>query len=687
MGSEIVSDTYAPFLFSNGELLKGPVTYEVHYSKSYSRNELSGTLIVPQGKFGKYDFTDLEMIIDPPNGSRTISGEGENTNNGILPGGFWIQSLKMKAFDEIAVSGDGYISFNGDQSNFDMSIEGDLLSIFPESADFFQFSDGEGIVEINVTGNIANPVINTGSIIITEGVLYLKSVIDKIENINFKAVLNPDSRFIDIEEFTGTLDGKTAWIENEQEVQVEYYDETVSLFPFVLMDDGLNIGILSLHTSDKGVDIHIPDVMDEKEEGNFQLKGLDGDGKFYFAGGNDRSENPYVRGTIILRDSRITYPPLEIDENPGFVKRFLKNVNWDMQVVPESNNFYVRSEPSSVIQIMDDIFGDVHIELKIEDEGEGLHFGGIPDDDEDMLFNVTGDLVSIRGTIETLLEDFKVESFELYFTQGEPFIKGIAKTTLKDPDFNTGTLIDYIDVYLILVSDEKDEQGINTGRVLDYGTWDDNDLPDYRFQLSLDQSVGSFSPITGNLLKNEVPGINQILTTEGRILKLFGITPENIDRMAIKLAGDRVGEVIFNPITVPFNRSVRRWTGLDEFSIKTRIRRNYDFDNVFPSVLVPIAPSSESVLQYLYLSPELRIGKYLSPSLYLLYENQLVRILDDAKNDLVGLNHAIGLQYRMPNNMLFEVQYDYDPFRYLNKGDAKFWFRHQIQLKGIKKNR
>ena len=686
MGSDIASDIYGQFLFSNGELLNGPVSYKIHYSRNDTQSEFSGSIIIPAGRIGKYGFTDFELVVHPPGGNRMMPGESDNSDNRILPGGFWVQSLNMKTIGDISVNGDGYISFNGDQSNFDLSIDGNLLSIFPASSDFFQFSDGKGIVKINVGGNITNPVINSGYITIADGVLHLESVIDKIENVNVKAVLDSDSRFIDIEEFTGTLDGKTAWIENEQEVQVEYYDETVSLFPFELMDDGLNIGILSLHTSDKGVDIHIPDIMDDQEEGNLQLKGLDGEEKFYFAGGNDRSENPYVRGTIILRDSRITYPPLEIDENPGFVKRFLNIVNWDMQVVPESNNFYVRSEPSSVLQIMDDIFGDIQIELKIEDESEGLHFGGISDDDEDILFNVTGDLISIRGTIETLLEDFIVESFELYFTQGEPFIKGIAKTTLKDPDINTGTLIDYIDVYLILVSDEKDEQGNITGKVLNYGTWDENDLPDYRFQLSLDQSVGSFSPVIGTLIKNEAPVINQILTTEGRILKLFGITPENIDRMAIKLAGDRVGEVIFNPITVPFNRSMRRWTGLDEFSIKARIRRSYDYDNVFPSVQIPIAPSSESVLQYMYLSPELRIGKYLSPSLFLLYENQLVRTLVDGQNDLVGLNHAIGLQYRMPNNMLFEVQYDYDIFRYLNKGDAKIWFRHQIQLKGIKKN-
>ena len=136
---------------------------------------------------------------------------------------------------------------------------------------------------------------------------------------------------------------------------------------------------------------------------------------------------------------------------------------------------------------------------------------------------------------------------------------------------------------------------------------------------------------------------------------------------------------MLNPLTGPFNRSVRKWIGLDEFDINTRIRRTQDFDNLFPNVQVINTQAAEGFLQNLYLSPELRVGKYLSPSLYLLYESQYVRTINEEQQDVIGLNHNIGLQYRMPNNMLFEVQYDYDFYRYLNKGDTKLWFRHQIQ--------
>lgn len=148
---------------------------------------------------------------------------------------------------------------------------------------------------------------------------------------------------------------------------------------------------------------------------------------------------------------------------------------------------------------------------------------------------------------------------------------------------------------------------------------------------------------------------------------------------------ERMSEVVLSPLLNPFNKTLRRWMNLDEFRVKTYLRRSYDdigFGTSIPIQSTAALPFNQSPFspKYLYLSPELRVGKYISPSLYVLYEGQYVRTINKGDRDVGGLNHVVGIQYRMPNSFMFEFQYDYDLYRFQDQSDAKVWFRHQIQL-------
>lgn len=708
VGDKVPSEVYSALFALDGELLKGDISYNVDYIKDENYNNLFGNIEIPQGQIGLYSFQDMKMTLASPKDALNGEYEGIINSNGIIPKGVWVHDFTTTALKDVPVNGEGYISFTKDnESDFNVSLRGNILSIFTETDPFFKYSDDNGEASIIIGGNLLNPVISSGSITIQDGTLHLNNIIDKIERINLSAELQSESRFIDIKQLEADLDGKRVWIENEPEVTTTIIFDNGSasdtlalpLLPIELTDDGLNLGILTFHTTEKGVTLHIPDLMEKKETGNIRFAGLNDTEKFYFTGGNENSERYYIRGKIILRDGRITYPVEITDEESRWIYRFLENTNWDLQVVPESNNLYVRSEPVSDIHAWNDLWGDIKIELKIEDEDYGLHFAGIADDEGGIPFNVSGDLRSRRGDIEFLLQDFKVENFELYFNDGQPYIKGFAKTTKKEEESLTGA---YVDIYLHLVSDEKDEKGNKTGKLLDYGTWDENDEPNFRYLLSYEETPGDFSPsATGSNINKESPGANplSLLTTEGSILRLLGISPEDIEETAAQLAVGRAGEVLFDPILNPLSKTVRERLNLDEFSVRTNLKRRYDelgylkrrYDGLG---LVSNIPYTSKEAQeergffnprYIYLSPELRVGKYLAPSVYLAYEGQYVQTIDMEQNDVMGLSHIVALQYRMPNSIFFEFQYDYDFYRYMDKGDARFWLRHRIQLTGIKK--
>ncbi|KPK96388.1 hypothetical protein AMJ80_00390, partial [bacterium SM23_31] len=695
-GENVPSNVYSALFAFNEELLKGNISFKLHYINSENLSNISGNIEIPVGQIGLYTFYDMKVTLASLENMPNEVYENIINSAGIIPKGVWVQDFTAKSLKNVLVNGEGYVSFTKDiESDFNISLDGDILSIFTETDSLFKYSDGNGDANIIIGGNLLNPLISSGRVTIQDGTLHLDKVVNKIEHINLAAELIPGSRFIDIKQLEADLDGKPAWIENEPEIPA------ISLIPIELMDDGLNLGILTLHTTEKGVNLHIPDLIVKNETGNAQFAGLDDTEMFYFAGGSEESDHYHVRGKIILRDGRITYPLENAGEESGLVMSFLENINWDLHVVPESNNFYVRSEHISDISALNELWGDVKIELKIEDKDDGLHFTGIVDDYGDIPFDVSGDLRSRRGSIEFLLHDFKVENFELYFNEGQPYIKGIAKTTRKEEESLTGA---YVDIYLHLVADEKDEIGNSTGKLLDYGTWDENGEPTFHYLLSYEESPGNFAPSpAGTNINKETPGTNSLslLTTEGSILRLLGISPEEIEETAKQLAVDRAGEVLFDPILDPINKTVREKLNLDEFSVKTNLKRRYgelglaDLRKRYEGLgFVPNIPYSSVEAneqdrffnpKYIYLSPELRVGKYLSPSVYLLYEGQYVRTMDINQNDVIGLSHVVGLQYQMPNSILFELQYDYDFYRYLNKGDTRLWFKHQIKLKGLTK--
>ncbi|MCP4724122.1 MAG: hypothetical protein GY863_03750 [bacterium] len=687
------------FVSDNRELCSGEVSYKLNYLKNEFGNYLTGNVEIPSGKIERYNIENFSLSLNYPDiPENTEDNPEQYSSPGYIPQGVWVDNISFNTLSDLRTSGSGFISLDdASESDFNLKLEGNILSLFSDSWDYFQSTSSLGNINMILNGTLFNPYINSGSVSLANGEMEFKSVFEKIENINLTAELEAGSRFINLIQAEAELDGKPVNIENEYQGEITTESgEMQTMIPFDIMDDGLNLGIFKIFTTEEGVEPHITEVLYGKNRCNIRLYGRNEDEAFYLAG---PKENPRIRGNAIIKDSRIHYPVLTTGEyvKPNVVQRFLTRADWDVILIPESNNFYTKKVPNSLIPIFRGLAGDLFINVKIDDEEEGLRFIGSLDEDAPTEFAVVGDLKSSRGQLETLDFVFKVENSELFFNQGWPYLRGIAKTKVRDPqvsspipgmDNNNKSLVD---IYLILVSETFDSNGQNTGKLLDYGTWDENYEPEFYFQLSAEPNISGFSvPVTSTSSRMQDLNSKRTHLTDERLLMLLGISTDNIGNKAASMMVARGEQMLLDPVLQPVNRTIQRTFGLDEFRIRPNISKAFSYQKYDPRLFnQAIGSDGMDVMnpKYLFLSPELSIGKYILDDLYFNYQGQIVRTISGGNQDDMGFSHLLGLEYRLKNQVYIEFEWDYDYYRFLNKGDARLWFRHQVQLKGLDKNK
>jgi len=672
-GEKVDINHYNKLFLGERELLSGNVSFNLHYAKNEKNSSITGTVSVSEGKLGRFHINNFIAVLNSDVPVDTLISGSERTGNAYMPNGMQVEQISLSTPYGLNINGSGFLAFSdNNESDFDVTLNGDILSIFIETdKKFFTQSGGSGSADIHISGSIKNPYISSGHISVNEGYLQFNKVFKKLENVVFEADLKENSRFIEIERLDALIDGNPVNIRNSEKAFFYHGDQMGELEPFELMDDGLNLGVLALYTGKNGIDINIPGVIENKETGTFKLSGLNESESFYLAG---PVEMPHARGTILVSDSRIIFPEptSEENKNPNIAQRFLKRTNWNIHVIPESNNYYIRYEPVSATPWLANLGGKVYVQAKIDDEKEGLYFRGCVDEDQDVEFRVSGDLQSNRGRVELLDFNFQVEKFEAEFVENQayPILRGKAKTTKRNSEnFNDMPM----DVFITLYSIDENGQKVY------HGTWVEGE-PNFMYELSIDQNIANFSMEgTGKNVSKDMPGASQYVTNE-KILELFGYAPGNVSEKVAELAVDRMEEALLNPILMPLNRSIRKASGLDEFSIRLNLAKNFAQQRLETDYY-----SANNRFFDMFLTPELSLGKYLLSDLYFMYRGQLVRKLGDTQ-DVMGLNHVIGVEYQMRDQFYLEIEYDYDYYRTLDKGDTRLWLRHQIQLKGIRNN-
>ena len=360
--------------------------------------------------------------------------------------------------------------------------------------------------------------------------------------------------------------------------------------------------------------------MEAGETGWYALSGRTLQEPFFVAGPWQR---PHVRGQVSVHNANFVFP---FDEGAGegneIVMNILNNINWDVHTVSKKDTRYVKQFSTAV-----------YVNMEVDQENSALDFHGVL---RDSTFTIEGNVESTRGEFEYIDLNFRVEKFGAEFNQSSlfPLVYGRAWTVVRDSS-NVPS-----DVFLTLYTVDEANQEVRKGK------WD-------RINIKL---------------SSEFPGYEE---TQGQLMATLGYTSDNVQQHAAKAVAYSTDKLLFRPIMRPIERQLERRLGLDVVRFSYAITRNFldaSFNNEELRSSLGLLRSSRLVL-----------GKYLTNDLYLLYSGELKAGIDYQFQDKgVGLQHIVGLEYRLNSHWLFQMEYDYNTLLETSKDDKKLWLRHSF---------
>jgi len=616
-------------LFNKPHLLKGMADADVQMRGRTRQPEFVGVVEVQKGALGMFTFDRMVWELGDESSDQSTAG----TLNGLQ-----LRRVSIVRTGQFQMSGSGVIPFSNDATmDIRLNGQGNILSILPEITPFFLETGSHGTWAFQFTGSPGNFAVANAQLNLTNGYLRLGDVAPEIDDIQVAAELEQDG-FLNVKFISGKIKKRPFTFRNMR-ASPEVLDATLQ--PFTIPELGLNLGIFTLETSSKGVPLYIPGFMEQGEIGHFEFSGKSAQEKFYFAG---PTEQPVVRGEIVLQNVNFTYP--FISENPeaadsSLVVRILKMIDWNVSAEVGKDLHYQRQIPSGV--------DNVYVDLIVDAGVGGLDFTGVLDD---KTFGVIGEMESSRGTVEYLDLDFQVTK------AGVEFDMDVSRTA--DVEFDKSTLLP------IIYGEARTTVTDSTG------------FPYYIYLTML-----TVDKITGHKLKRgrlgdvvfELSSENQELgDSDGEILATLGYSVTNIREKATDIIGISTDNLVFRPLFRPFERQLERTFGLDMVRFSSRFTRNLIEMNVkddrnfqFDSKL------------FLLRSTKLMVGKYLADDLFLLYTGQLEAGLDYRyQQEGFGLRHTLGLEYRINSSLLLQMEYDYNSLLLWQREDKKILLRHSF---------
>lgn len=632
-GREIESNFLAATLFKNPDLVAGNLNYEISMEGEFRRPRISGNILLQRGMLEKRPFKNLNIIFEdsiPPQASLFTIDEHV----------FKIYKLIYVDGKDYTIEAAGSLPVNANEPlNLKINVRGNILAELPDAVEFCRNPSSNGEMFLQISGNRESPQLQTGYVNIYNGSLEFESVIPKLTNLKAQIELARGENFVRIRKLEGEIGGRWVSIHNRRSLTLA----DTHLQPWDFKEFELNLGVLLLKTDPAGIPLSIPGLMNPEDIGYFAMNGQTPDEAFYFAGPPER---PHAKGKITLNESRVTFPFLETEggnDNQNKVIEFLMNMEWDILAVPGVGNRYFVDIPAVIDQ--------VHLDLNIDNVSKGLKFTGRLADES---FRVEGNIESTRGRVEYLDMDFRVERFGAIFNRYElyPEVYGRAYTTVRDSTNFPKDI--YLELYAI---DPETQQQVSRGR------WED-----FRFKLvSSDPTIGE---------------------TQENVLAYLGYSLDNITSKAGDVGLTLTENYLIRPLVRPLERKLERGLGLDYVRLRSSIASNlvyFSFHNRLKflegqNYYQQNVNNSFDPALLLLQSSEITLGKYLLKDIYVSYSGQLVSVYDEAK---LGLNHRLGLEYRLLRNLLLELEYDkfqFNPRFYGQEvlNDFKIRLRHSF---------
>lgn len=608
-------------VWKNRDLLKGNMNYTISFNNTSTQQmgyEFQCT--IPQLKIKNEKFSNLTIHLRDSLKSLNIFDRDNHV--------FYLDHLSLESEKNYRMNAYGLLPFSEKQEmNLNIKLDGNVLAHLHSLLPFFTSVNVNGEAQVLLAGNINNARLDSLNLNITEGEVEFQSVLKPLRHIKMDVVKRKGDPFVKINKIEGYFENSFVHVHNLKKV---YLKDGRELQPWKF--DGLNLdfGTLVLKTDKGGIPLNILGLQEPGDFGYYSVKGLKPGEEFYFSG---PVEKPYVRGIVVGRNARITFPFLTFGEDStesNKVVDFLMGVQWDVLAKAAKGTYYFVEIPAYV--------GKVYMELNVDINSPGLHFTGVLNDDS---FRASGEVFSFNGHVEYLETNFRVGKFGAIFNKYElfPEVYGKAYTTVRDSLDIPHEI--YLQLYAI---DPETKQERQRGR------WED-----FRFKLV------SNEPVIGD---------NQEL-----VLAQMGYSVKNLSSKVTQVGSQLTENLLIRPLVRPLERFLEKKLKIDYVRFRSAVAKNlmnyslgsqfkwWNRENslTFNNPYISIDPTF-----ILLQSSEMTFGKYLDRNLYLSYTAQLMAMYESVG---LHLNQKINLEYRLLGKLLLEFEYDYfkySQYRYLD---------------------
>lgn len=591
-------------------VLTGVASYAIELDGSIDNPEISADVEIKKGSLDVISFDELKFFIRDQFRS---GGHFFSLSDHALI----IEEFRVSKKDLYSFKAEGQAPLNAqDEVNLNLEFSGDAFSFIPYWEPFFRAGRCQGEIKAQIVGNYDQLRLAQGSVKIENGELYLRQVATHIKNIHGLIELTPGTNQINFIDFQTDVNNRTLTLNTVRHVQTADRGELKHWY-FKGLD--LDFGVLKMETSEGGVEVSIPGLMNEVESGRLNLTGRKAGEFFYFAG---PVKHPVARGTVTLYNARLTYPFLGGDKpanKRSSVIQFLMDIEWNLMVRSGEDVKYFREIPAYI--------DNVNTEVFVDESSPGLELNGILQNGS---FGAKGRLSSSRGRLEYLDQAFKVDYFSIEFNESDryPVISGRAWTTIRD---SVGAIPKTIYLQLYAIDEES-------GAEKQQGNWEN-----FKFKLvSADPQIGE---------------------SQEQVLAYLGFSVGNIKDKATSVGGAMTEKYLFRPLLRPIERALEKNLGVDLVRINSNIARNLFYGSLgssdrYSQGRLLVNPFNTST-PYLFLmqSSEVTVGKYLTQDIYLTYTGQLVSLYDKSQTS-IDFNHSFGIEYRFLRNVLVELEYD-----------------------------
>jgi hypothetical protein len=599
-------------------LISGETLVNLHVGGSLAAPDLEGVIAVKNGRISRTPFDEMELRLG-----------GEPEQNQLQPR-IRVNSFRLSRLNEYNLLANGFYPLHSSDSLFlNIDGSGNFLKILGDIDPFFKNPRGACTVTGRIRGTPLNPQIDAAHLTINNAEMEFASVIPPLTDLKGELSFSPTEQYFRLSALEGKMGGKLFQIHNEPAQSI------ISKRPLqniTFSDSWLNLGVLVLETSDKGVPLNFVGLMEPNKFGNLELLGREKGEKFYFA---MTPEGLILRGKINLSETDVMYPFYEVTHKPSSkVREFLENLIWDISVSPIKNTRFVRNFPGAI--------DEVYVNLKIDEQFGGLDFSGKIADES---FRINGQLRSTKGFIEYLDMNFRVDQAGVEFDRSSlvPVVFGQARATVTDSLGISSSII----LTMQTVDNTMDKKSVDDIVRQEEGRARFDRI---RFKLSSD------NPNIGN--------------SEAQILASLGYSSGKLGSSALAAIGLGTDNLILRPLFRPFERELENTFRLDYVRFSSQLTRNIIQFNLNNNLDL-------NKRLMLLESTKIIVGKYISSRLFFQYTGQIesgVGYRYKEKN--LGIHHTFGLDYQINPQVLLELEYDYDSLMLYNRDDKRMVVRH-----------